>query len=56
MKKFWILCLVLAGCIAPEVKEELVWTVRQMQGAPAGEMGIELGVSACWLAADGRRL
>ncbi|WP_304858238.1 cyclically-permuted mutarotase family protein [uncultured Bacteroides sp.] len=48
MKKFWILCLVLAGCIAPEVKEELVWTVRQMQGAPAGEMGIELGVSACY--------
>ena len=50
MKKFWILCLVLAGCIAPEVKEELVWTVRQMQGAPAGEMGIELGVSACYAA------
>lgn len=48
MKKFWIGCLVLAGCVAPEVKEESAWTVRQMQGAPTGEVGIELGVSACY--------
>ena len=48
MKKFAILCLILAGCAAPEVKNESVWTVRQMQGAPAEEAGIGQGVSACY--------
>lgn len=48
MKKLLIVCLILAGCAAPEVKNETVWTVQQMQGAPAEEPGIELGVSACY--------
>lgn len=48
MKKSAILCLILAGCAVPEVKNESAWTVRQMQGAPAEEAGIEQGVSACY--------
>lgn len=48
MKKFWILCLIVAGCAAPEVKREPVCTIKQMQGTPTGEAGIELGVSACY--------
>ena len=61
MKKFAILCLILAGCAAPEVKNESVWTVRQMQGAPAEEAGIGQGfglLCRCpqWNANDGGRL
>ena len=48
MKIFVALCLVLAGCAASEVKKEEAWTVHSMQGAPAGEAGIEQGVSACY--------
>lgn len=48
MKKWMIVCLVWAGCTAPEVKNEAVWTVQRMQGAPVEEPGIELGVSACY--------
>lgn len=56
MKKFILVCLILAGCAAPEVEKESVWTVRQMQGAPAEEPGIEQGVSACYAGVHRGRL
>lgn len=48
MKKLAVLCLILAGCTASEVKNEAVWSVYQMQGIPTSEPGIEKGVSACY--------
>lgn len=48
MKKFVLVCLILAGCATPEVKNEPTWEVQKMQGAPAEEPGIEQGVSACY--------
>lgn len=48
MKKFVLVCLIVAGCAAPKEEYESIWTVQQMQGAPAEEPGIEQGVSACY--------